>query len=98
MKRFTILFVLTFILAAPLSLCHAAPKKEQTTAEGKGEHPKIEQAVKGLEDVIQYLENAPDYFGGHKDNAITACNNALKELKAALKYRAQKEEKQKSTK
>ncbi|MGD0236538.1 MAG: hypothetical protein ABSC55_18610 [Syntrophorhabdales bacterium] len=59
--------------------------------EEKAEHPRIAKAIRDLEDAIRYMRNAPHDFGGHKQEAIEASENAIRELKLALAYRAKQE-------
>jgi ABC-type microcin C transport system duplicated ATPase subunit YejF len=51
-------------------------------------HPRIENAIKELESAIDYLEKAPDDFGGYKTQAIADSKKAVLSLKLALNYRA----------
>jgi hypothetical protein len=51
-------------------------------------HPRIENAIKELESAIDYLEKAPDDFGGYKAQAIADSKRAVLSLKQALNYRA----------
>ena len=50
-------------------------------------HPRIEAAIDGLKDAIEYMDKAPDDFGGHKMAAIADCKAAVKSLHKALGYR-----------
>lgn len=51
-------------------------------------HPRVENAIKELEGAIDYLEKAPDDFGGYKAQAIADSKRAVISLKQALNYRA----------
>jgi hypothetical protein len=51
-------------------------------------HPRIETAIRELESAIDYLEKAPDDFGGYKTQAIVDSKKAVASLKQALNYRA----------
>jgi hypothetical protein len=51
-------------------------------------HPRVENAIKELESAIDYLEKAPDDFGGFKAHAIADSKKAVVSLKRALNYRA----------
>jgi len=51
-------------------------------------HPRIENAIRELESAIDYMEKAPDNFGGHKAQAIADSKKAVSSLKLALQYRA----------
>lgn len=54
-------------------------------------HPRIAQAIRNLEDAINYMENAPSDFGGHKAAALNASRAAVNELRAALAFRARQD-------
>ncbi|HTB30539.1 MAG TPA: hypothetical protein VK808_00840 [Bacteroidia bacterium] len=50
-------------------------------------HPRIEKAIDDMYDALDYMEHAPDTFGGHKAAAMADTRAAIKSLKAALGYR-----------
>ncbi len=55
----------------------------------KGEeskHPAIVSAINQLNSAISSLRNAPDDFGGHKQDAIDAAQKAVVSLRKALYY------------
>lgn len=89
-------------LACALALCMLVfssqpvfsqePTKQEVNAE-KTLHPRIAKAIHELRDAINYMEKAPHDFGGHKADAIAASEEAIKQLKMALAYRAKKDEK-----
>jgi hypothetical protein len=54
-------------------------------------HPRIAAAITAIKDARAYLSQAPHDFGGHKDSAIRACDNAIRELNLALAYRAKQD-------
>ena len=62
--------------------------RAETTQEEKAAHPRIAKAIDDLEDAIQYMQAAPHDFGGHKQAAMNASQQAVKQLREALKYRA----------
>lgn len=51
-------------------------------------HPRIVSAIKELEDAIDYMEKAPDDFGGYKARAIADSKRAVASLRHALEYRS----------
>jgi hypothetical protein len=57
------------------------------------EHPRIAAAIKELDEAIAELKKAPHDFGGHRDDAVKACEAARDQLKVALEYRGDKDEK-----
>ena len=54
-------------------------------------HPRIARAIEALRDARTYMEEAPHDFGGHKAEAIRACDNALRQLNLALAYRGRED-------
>lgn len=55
------------------------------------EHPRLGQALAALHDAKDYLEKAPNDFGGHKKAAIDSIDASMKELKEALKFDPKRE-------
>jgi len=54
--------------------------------EGKERHPHIRSAIHELQEARRELETADHDFGGHRKEAIEAIDQALKQLREALKY------------
>jgi len=84
MKRLPLLLGLTLATSSLLPLTAAA----ETTQQEKAAHPNIARAVDALEAAIHDMEKAPHDFGGHKADALKASKEALRQLHAALQYRA----------
>jgi hypothetical protein len=55
------------------------------------EHPRLGRALASLEGAKDYLEKAPNDFGGHKAASIKACEEAIAQLKQAIKFDAKQE-------
>lgn len=53
---------------------------------GNERHPALRQAIRSLERAKMDLQHANHDFGGHRDEAIEAVNNAIKQLRQALQY------------
>jgi hypothetical protein len=70
----------------------AKGEKRELRKEEK-EHPRMAAALKELDEAIAELKKAPHDFGGHRDDAIKACEAARDQLKVALEYRADHDEK-----
>lgn len=51
-------------------------------------HPRIAAAIAAIRDARAYMAEAPHDFGGHKEAAIKACDDAIRQLNLALAYRA----------
>lgn len=54
-------------------------------------HPRIAAAVTALRDARAYLVAAPHDFGGHKADAVRACDDAIRQLNLALAYRGRQD-------
>ncbi len=66
-------------------------KWRQEYKEELREHPRLARAIVALHEVKEHLEKAPHDFGGHKVAAIKAVDDAIKELKEAIKFDAKHE-------
>lgn len=75
-------------LAFTMILGPAQALAQETMGQEKQHHPRIAHAIQALEGAIQYMENAPHDFGGHKAAAIQESQQALQQLRLALQYRA----------
>lgn len=58
----------------------------QTAARRREPHPEIRKAIDALERAKTDMKNASHDFGGHRVNAIAACDRAIEQLKLALQY------------
>ncbi len=54
-------------------------------------HPRINRAIINLKDAIEYMKAAPHDFGGHKEDAIRASEEAVRQLHFALEYRGERD-------
>jgi multidrug resistance efflux pump len=63
----------------------AAPIKKAGGAR-RERHPEIRKAIAALERAKTDLQRANHDFGGHRAEALEACNNAIAQLKLALQY------------
>lgn len=52
------------------------------------QHPKIRAAIRALEAAKDDLQHAAHDFGGHRADALRACDEAIRQLRLALNYRA----------
>jgi len=87
-KLLLILAVAVFVISTAFVAVHQNAKSEAS------KHPRIEKAIQELQGAVEYMEKAPDDFGGHKAAAIADSKKAIESLKLALQYRA-KEDKMK---
>ena len=66
----------------------ARPVPSQTTAarQRREAHPEIRKAIAALERAKSDMQHANHDFGGHRVNAIAACDRAIEQLRLALQY------------
>jgi hypothetical protein len=55
-------------------------------AHARGHHPAIRAAINALERAKLDLQAAAHDFGGHRADALAACDTAIAQLKLALQY------------
>lgn len=55
-------------------------------AEAEERHPRIRAAIRALENARDDLQHADHDFGGHRVAAIEAINNAIGQLREALRF------------
>jgi hypothetical protein len=84
MKKRIMIIVLgaVFIVSTAFVVVHQNVRTEADM------HPRIVAAIHELEDAIDYMQNAPDEFGGYKAQALADSRKAVASLKHALEYRA----------
>jgi hypothetical protein len=80
MKRTYTVAVVVVLLLLPLTMALAAGEMAH--------HPRIHKAFMALDGAIEELKAAPHDFGGHKVEAIEACQRAKEQLRLALAFRA----------
>lgn len=49
-------------------------------------HPHIRAAIRELQEAKQELQTADHDFGGHREEALKACTEAIHQLQQALQY------------
>lgn len=57
-----------------------------TLASAQGRHPKISEAIRALDAAKDDLNHAAHDFGGHRVDALHACDNAIAQLRTCLNY------------
>ena len=85
--------LLTSILSAAVMAQQAAPKSSFRTAnpiqdrdDRREHHPHIRSAINELEEAKRELQSAAHDFGGHRVEAVKACDEAIRQLRLALQY------------
>ncbi len=49
-------------------------------------HPEIRRAIRALENAKSYMEHAAHDFGGHRVAAIHECDEAIRQLREAMRF------------
>jgi len=78
MKKFITTSVLAMGLMLPMTVTSTL------RAEPFERHPEIREAIHSLEKAKEHLRHADHDFGGHREAALAACDNAINQLKLAL--------------
>jgi hypothetical protein len=87
--------IIAFTLAAsaqPASAPQQGTKKnfvatqEKEGRAGRERHPEIRKAISALEAAKNDLKRASHDFGGHRESALKACDEAINQLRQALEY------------
>src|SRR5450759_5996868 len=86
-------FAASSALASPAPASQVTPVAQQATpgrAKGTGvrreRHPEIRRAIAALERAKTDMQRASHDFGGHRADALAACDKAIEQLKLALQY------------
>jgi hypothetical protein len=72
--------------AALCSTVLAAMAPLAATAEAAERHPAIRSAIRSLERAKADMQRADHDFGGHRVEALEACDRAIAQLKMALQF------------
>ncbi len=71
----------------PLLMATGGLGAAKLVAQPPQQFPRIQAAITSLNDAIDFLDKAPNDFGGHKAAAIAACRAAVRQLQLAMNYR-----------
>ena len=75
------------VAASPIAAGAKEKREDARERAGKKEaHPQIRTAIRSLERARGEMQRAAHDFGGHRVEAIKACDEALKQLRLALNY------------
>jgi hypothetical protein len=92
MKRKLIPIVAGLTMAGVLAMVLPTAMAQETTPPAAGaathleRHPAIRHAIRALEAAKKDMQAAAHDFGGHRVDALAACDNAIAQLKLALQY------------
>ena len=78
----------TFVIAAGVSLLPTLPVQAEPYYghEGHEHHSEIHAALHALEVARDRLQHANHDFGGHREAALRACNEAIEQLRLSLQF------------
>lgn len=83
-RRLTVLCGLLLLIGTAVLL--TAPAEGQTKKKKKGvHHPHIHHALHELREARTVLKAAPHNYGGHREKALIAINDAIRQLDLALR-------------
>jgi hypothetical protein len=68
-------------IAAPTATTHPA-----VTTAAAADHPEIHEAIGALRRAREHLAHAKHDFGGHREEAVRATDEAIRQLEICLKY------------
>ena len=77
--------ILSVVLPSSFAQETKPPATSGSTAHTE-RHPEIRHAIRALEAAKKDMQAAAHDFGGHRVDAIAACDNAIAQLKLALQY------------
>ncbi|MFZ0826139.1 MAG: hypothetical protein WAO02_01825 [Verrucomicrobiia bacterium] len=78
--------LLAFLLPTAFAQNTTPPTPAQPGNEHSERHPAIHHAIHALEAAKKDMQAAAHDFGGHRVDALAACDNAIAQLKLALQY------------
>jgi hypothetical protein len=86
--------LLMAVLAFPLTAQQPTPKNgfmpttqdRDDNKEGREHHPHLRSAIHELQEAKRELQTASRDFGGHRADAVKACDEAIHQLQLALQY------------
>lgn len=91
--RAAVAVLLTFLLAAPIVAQAPTAKsgflpttQDNDRDRGRERHPHIRGAIKELQEAKRELQTGAHDFGGHRADAVKACDEAIHQLQLALQY------------
>jgi hypothetical protein len=75
-----------FASPAPAAQVMAVTQQATAARARRERHPEIRNAIAALERAKKDMQNASHDFGGHRADALAACDRAIEQLKLALQY------------
>ena len=84
--KFAIVALSAFIAGSLFSLLPSIHAQQSTNAPAYGKHPLMRGALVDLQHAKAKLAEGTDEFGGHRVAALKACETAIAEVRAGLKF------------
>ena len=79
---------LVLVLTFPVSVPAAPPAKspQPGAASPVPDHPEIREAIESLRRAREHMSHAAHDFGGHREDALRATDDAIRQLEICLKF------------
>ena len=87
--RFAVAMLIALAMSLPAGSQQKAPTSNflpQAQGEHRERHPHIRSAIRELQEAKHELQTADHDFGGHREDALKACDEAIRQLQQALQY------------
>ena len=91
--RAAVAMLLTFLFAAPVvaqaptaKMAFMPTTQDKDRDKGRERHPHIRGAIRELQEAKRELQTASHDFGGHREDAVKAVDEAIRQLQLALQY------------
>ena len=87
--RLSLATLIALTMSLPAVPQQSAPTSHFVPPQQKGQHerhPHIRGAIRELQEAKRELQAAAHDFGGHREEALKACDEAIRQLQEALKY------------
>lgn len=81
-----LVFALTFPAAAPAAPPAPKPQPGAAASPAPEPHPEIHEAIASLQRARDHLQHAAHDFGGHREDALRATDEAIRQLRICLQY------------
>ncbi len=83
-----LVLVMTFPVAVPAALPagNTQPPAAATAIPAAEPHPEIHEAIASLRRAREHLQHAKHDFGGHREEALRATDEAIHQLEVCLQY------------
>jgi len=81
-----LVFTLTFPAAAPAAPAGNGHPSAAAATPAPEPHPEIRDAIAALERARDHMKHAAHDFGGHREDALRATDEALRQLHICLQY------------